>query len=400
MRTFLRERIDSNLILWKSESAKPTIFVNVSSLLVKDHGGGIQRVQRSLIDNWGKNPPGEYEISPIHYSESEEKFFYVTPDNESNLKVSQHSKRGVVEMCNGDIYLNTDLDYRFALKNEAFFHSLQKNNVEAYTIIYDLLPLELPEMFPEGIYELHLKWFETALNNSKLLCISKTVEGNVIDWGFDKGLSTVTASINLGSNLFESSTLSQQIRAIDQPKLPINFLIVSTIEVRKSHELVLDAFEILWDEDFEVTLTFVGRRGWKVNNLLSRIKSHKNLNKKLFWFEELSDESLEAIYKESTALINASVGEGFGLPLVEASFFGLPLILRDIQIFREVAGEDAWYFRTADPEGLALSLKSWIENFMDGKVSPSKGIGSFSWQDTCDQIVEIIRKDKAIGGKN
>jgi hypothetical protein len=49
--------------------------------------------------------------------------------------------------------------------------------------------------------------------------------------------------------------------------------------------------------------------------------------------------------------------------------------------------------------GLAISLKSWIENFLDGKVSPSKRIGSFSWQDTCDQIVEIIKKDKAIGGK-
>jgi glycosyltransferase involved in cell wall biosynthesis len=173
----------------------------------------------------------------------------------------------------------------------------------------------------------------------------------------------------------------------------MNFLVVSTIEVRKCHELVLNAFELLWDEGYEIELTFVGREGWKVDNFISRMKSHKNLNKNFFWFNNLSDEGLEAMYKNSVALINASIGEGFGLPIVEASHFGLPLILRDIRIFREIAGMSATYFKSDEPRDLANTIKTWIDDFWDGKILTNNEIQVFSWQDTCEQIIDIIKKD-------
>ena len=45
-----------------------------------------------------------------------------------------------------------------------------------------------------------------------------------------------------------------------------------------------------------------------------------------------------------------SEGEGFGLPLIEAAQYGLPIIARDIPVFREVAGENAYYFCGEDPQ--------------------------------------------------
>ena len=392
-----REGLD--LVIWGSNTSKQSIFVDISSLVAADHGGGIQRVQRSLIEGWVANPPKEFNVFPIFFSESDKKFLYVNQDQMPILKVLQQPRRGIVKLAKGDTYLNTDLNYRFVIENENFYKSLQKYKVDIYTLIYDLLPLSVPNAFPAGIKEFHLNWLETAVRNGKLICISKTVEAEVIVWGNKHELTAQTKTITLGSNFSKSLSSAQINEKNDSSRAQKNFLVVSTLEVRKCHEQVLNAFEILWEEGHDVILTFVGRKGWKVDDLLARIESHRYLNKKLFWLNNLSDEGLEKTYRDSIALINASIGEGFGLPLVEASFFGLPLILRDIPIFREVAGENAWYFATNDSEELATSVKSWLEAYSKGKIYPNTEINPISWQDTCNQIKNIFKSDKYDGSR-
>ena len=102
------------------------------------------------------------------------------------------------------------------------------------------------------------------------------------------------------------------------------------------------------------------------------------------------------MYSDSVALINASIDEGFGLPLVEASVFGLPLILRDIEIFREVAGEKAWYFATNDAEELAASIESWIKEYSKGDIHPNTEIKTVSWRETCMQIEKVFKLEEII----
>ena len=59
----------------------------------------------------------------------------------------------------------------------------------------------------------------------------------------------------------------------------------------------------------------------------------------------------------SSSLIAASECEGFGLPLIEAARQGLPVIARDIPVFREVAGDHAFYYSAGRPEELADALE-------------------------------------------
>ena len=79
--------VSRDLVVWKSKSPKQSIFVDISSLVAMDHGGGIQRVQRSLIDNWSSFPPEEFDVFPIYYSESDMKFHFVGPGPVSNLQL-------------------------------------------------------------------------------------------------------------------------------------------------------------------------------------------------------------------------------------------------------------------------------------------------------------------------
>ncbi len=89
-----------------------------------------------------------------------------------------------------------------------------------------------------------------------------------------------------------------------------SFLMVGTIEPRKGHAMVLSAFETLWAEGHDVNLVIVGRKGWLVDALCSRLAGHARLGRRLFWFESASDEYLDAIYANSSCLMAASEGEG------------------------------------------------------------------------------------------
>jgi len=382
-----------DLVGWKSQAQKRSIFIDISSLVEFDHGGGIQRVQRSLIHQWRLNPPKNFKVFPIYYSEVENAFLLVKHSLFSEGVPKGNLKIELVEFAPNDIYLNLDLNYNFAINNEDFYRRLRAHNVQIYFFIYDLLPLSMPFAFPDGVSDLHKKWFQVALRNSKLICISESVMHHAKQQGAEYGLAASATNIQLGSDLEKLQVIKPLITATRKTSAELNFLVVSTIEVRKCHEQVLDAFERLWAQGFEVTLTFVGRMGWKVDNLIERIKTHPELGKKFYWLSDLTDGELNDVYLRSCALINASLGEGFGLPLVEASVLGLPLILRDIPVFKEIAGEESWYFESTDSKELAEKISVWIQEYLNGHIGVNTQIKLITWKTTCEQITDIFYSD-------
>lgn len=94
--------------------------------------------------------------------------------------------------------------------------------------------------------------------------------------------------------------------------------------------------------------------------LRSGFSSIRSIKNRLFWPQGVRDETLEQVYRSARALLAASEGEGFGLPLIEAAQHGLPIIARDIPVFREVAGEHAYYFGGEDAQTLADALRVWL----------------------------------------
>jgi glycosyltransferase involved in cell wall biosynthesis len=167
-------------------------------------------------------------------------------------------------------------------------------------------------------------------------------------------------------------------------------LMVGTIEPRKSHEQALDAFEILWKQNVPLNLVIVGQQGWKVDSLVERIKKHDQLGKRLFWLARADDDVLSTIYQGAAGLLAASLGEGFGLPLIEAARYQLPIVARDIPVFREVAGEHAYYFRGNTPESLAEAVSAWLKLRETGGAPSSKGIPWLTWEQSAQQLLHSV----------
>ncbi|EOX9051676.1 glycosyltransferase family 4 protein, partial [Pseudomonas aeruginosa] len=158
-------------------------------------------------------------------------------------------------------------------------------------------------------------------------------------------------------------------------KAPV-FLMVSTIEPRKNHGYLLDAFERAWAQGSQARLCIAGRIGWKCEALVERVRQHPELNKRLFMFNDLSDKSLEYAYSHAASLVFPSYVEGFGLPLVEAMQRGLPAMGSDIPVFREIGGEFMAYFDLADPQTLA-NLVTRFE--ATGEFPAERPVGEWRW---------------------
>ena len=179
-------------------------------------------------------------------------------------------------------------------------------------------------------------------------------------------------------------------KVLAQLKARPSFLMVSTIEPRKGHAQTIAAFESMWAEGLDANLVIVGKRGWLVDALISKIEQHTALNVRLFWLEGISDEYLEKVYAASTCLIAASEGEGFGLPLIEAAQHHLPMIARDIPVFREVAGDHAFYFEGLTPPSLANALREWLGLFKLGEHPQSVNMPWLTWEQSADQLKQAV----------
>jgi len=167
-------------------------------------------------------------------------------------------------------------------------------------------------------------------------------------------------------------------------------LMVGTIEPRKGHIQVLTAYEHLWDEGSEDVLVLVGKRGWKCESTIEKIERHRQLGKKLFWFESASDEFLDQVYRASNFFIAASYGEGFGLPVVEASRYGIPVLVRNIPIFTETMGEFANYYVADDSAEFLVVLKDFLEKLEKGAVISSTDRKANTWRKSAQNFIDLI----------
>ena len=238
---------------------------------------------------------------------------------------------------------------------------LKSEGVGIVSVIYDLIPLTHPQFCDAGLVKVFNHWFDwIAATADGYVAISETIRDEVRAEmlrriGPEKVAQRWFDYFHLGSELDlveDGASVEPDLLRMFKAKAPV-FLMVSTIEPRKNHGYLLDAFERAWAQGSQVRLCIAGRIGWKCEALVERVRQHPELNKRLFMFNDLSDKSLEYAYSHAASLVFPSYVEGFGLPLVEAMQRGLPAMGSDIPVFREIGGEFMAYFDLADPQTLA-----------------------------------------------
>lgn len=261
---------------------------------------------------------------------------------------------------------------------------LKREGVGIISVIYDLIPLTHPQFCDEGLVRVFDKWFDWIANTADgFMAISETIS-NQVEAEVSRRLGCVEAGkrwhghFHLGSELDQldrAARLSPELEVLFHSMDPV-YLMVSTIEPRKNHAYLLDAFELLWAQGSNVRLCIIGKIGWKCDALVQRIKAHPEWNKRLFMFNQINDNSLEFAYANARALVFPSYVEGFGLPLVEAMQRGLPAMASDIPVFREIGGEFMAYFNLDDPQTLADRVTQFESS---NEFPASRSVADWQW---------------------
>jgi glycosyltransferase involved in cell wall biosynthesis len=160
---------------------------------------------------------------------------------------------------------------------------------------------------------------------------------------------------------------------------------VGTIEPRKNHRQVFEAFDSAWQRGLQAQLVIVGARAWKTEELLAEMQSHPEFDKRFHLVRDASDVDLDFLYRRATALIIASEVEGFGLPIVEARQRGLRVIASDIPVFREIEDPATLFFALGNVESLVERL---LEVAGAGKQT-MHGEGSrwMTWRESTEELL-------------
>ena len=371
------------------------MFFDVTDLYYfKSKHIGLGRVITSVYEHLLKIGLGGYELTPIvyHFSARKNLFSVVDLPGMEIIKTIPRPKKG-------DIYLNLGITFRYApvMHLKLFNQLFPKGIVRSVYMIHDLIPIEDPQVVPFLIPTLFKLWIAACIKQADLiLSVSKTTHDKLISYVSQHAIETSARFdfVLLGSDL---QKINKHLKAgssvarnrADHTKL-LQFLHVSTLEPRKGHKQLIEAFDIIWKKHTDISLVLVGGSGWKNKKLLNQIQSHRFYNTKLLWFSDIHDQDLKAMYLQSSALIHPSEAEGFGLSIVEAQNLNKPIICRDIPIFREIAkGNGVTFFNTKSASELAAVLDKWIEQKEYLKVINNE---VRDWYKSSQHLLDLLKK--------
>ncbi|MGR4872142.1 glycosyltransferase [Variovorax sp. LARHSF232] len=372
------------------------LFIDVSELVHRDASTGIQRVVKGLLHELLSSPPPGYRVEPVYAVQGELGYRYARQFTLGFLGCPRSMLVDApIDARAGDVFIGLDLEPRIVLAQRALYRQLRHRGVRVEFVVYDLLPVLMPDRFMQGAEELHAKWLTVVAENDGALCISSAVADELGDWtasdarGGQPNPGFSIRSFHLGVDALPTrsppdSKEDSKLQAAMAGRR--TFLMVGTIEPRKGHALVLDAFDRLWASGHDVNLVLVGREGWMVDGLVKKLRQHPRLGKQLFWIERANDKRVDQLYAASSCLIAASEGEGFGLPLIEAAQRGLAVLARDIPVFREVGGDGARYF-AGTRDSLANAVAEWLQNPLPATIRFQ------SWAESAKEFKKALRVD-------
>ena len=400
------------------------LLVDVTAIAQHDLKTGIERVVRSQLLELLKLRASGWRVEPVYLSQEggHPHYRYARRYAARLLGLEQvlGEQDPVLDVQAGDAFYSADHSPHAVMDATAagVYAALRARGVSINFLVHDLLPVLRPEFFPSNTDITHGAWLRCVAGIAdRLICISRAVADETQAWlaehgaanGAEAGRIPPLHVLHHGADI--AAAVDQPLaQAAGQPAAlqaigaaPV-FLMVGTIEPRKGHLQALDAFEQLWQDGVDAQLVIVGSEGWKplpaherrtIPRIVERLQQHAEKGRRLHWLQGLDDAALQQLYRSSICLLQPSEGEGFGLPLIEAASYGLPVLARDLPVFREVGGEHAAYFSGLDGQSLARAVQDWLAQHAEGRHPASSGMRWCTWRDNAERLRALLEQQAA-----
>lgn len=171
------------------------------------------------------------------------------------------------------------------------------------------------------------------------------------------------------------------------------YLVVGKNEPYKDHQLALSAFAHEANPDERLVLVQRSRQGAG----LSRLARELGIADRLHWLPTLSEPDLVTVLQAARALLQPSIVEGFGIPVLEAMAAGCPVIASDTPALVEVLGGAGLHAKVGDTAGLAAAIHRLRSGSLREELR-ARGLErarAFSWDIAARQTLEVYRETAA-----
>lgn len=329
-----------------------TIAIDVSTIWHHDAGTGIQRVVRKIATTVAIAGQGHKKIALVDYSGGVP--LDVT-DAFLGLGERAAARREVTGM---EMLVMLDSSYNLAPSFSRRLRDAKRDGIFVVSICHDLLPVTNPAWFLAVNHIPFRRWLKLAAHYSNaFLCVSETTASRLRKHLAAKNLPAPpsVASWPLGHDLDSWAAPATGDAGTGEPFA----LMVGTVEPRKNHIFVLETLANIHAAGGKAPkLVVVGRYGWK-SKAAKLLLREAVVGGWAEWHDQgVTDETLSDLYAHASCVIQASLDEGFGLPVAEAAAMGKPVVLSDIPVFREIVRDNGYFFTLGNEKSFTAALLS------------------------------------------
>lgn len=237
---------------------------------------------------------------------------------------------------------------------------LKENGIKGIVTIHDLIFLRHPEYyhwFDRMIYT--WKFHKTLKQADHIIAISECTKRDILEFG-DFNPDKISVIYQSCNPRFSEMPSQQDIENTTKKyNMPIRYMLsVGTIEERKNLILAVRALSLLPDD---IHLVAVGRQ----TRYADRVKKEAAKNgvlHRLHMLSGVTDNELNVIYKKAEIFVFPSRYEGFGIPIIEAIFSGLPVVACSGSCLEEAGGPHCLYVGPDDVKGMSSSIMQIVNN--------------------------------------
>lgn len=232
----------------------------------------------------------------------------------------------------------------------------------------------------------------TYLNEleKKIKCADAVVA--ISNFTMNDVLQYITIPENKRSVIYNGCNIEEIKDLISPDNIPSSsFLFTVGVIAEKKNQHVLPA--LLLNNDMTLVISGItGSESYKQQIIADAKKM--GVENRVIFTGAISENDKQWYLKNCTAFVFPSISEGFGLPVVEAMYFGKPVILSSRTSLPEIGGKDAYYFTDFDPANMALVLEKSLAHYQANQPMESikKRAASFSWDIAAKKYLDIYRR--------
>lgn len=246
-------------------------------------------------------------------------------------------------------------------------------------MIHDVIPLLLPEMFPEiVVLEWKSRYRHIAHQASHIIAISHSSAKDIARY-LELPVEKISVIYN-GVSIFPVARMSKL-------RLPEPYVVfLGTNDHHKNLDVIFQA--LTFPKANDIQLVLIGDN----ESCSQRVKELK-LERRVHYFGKLSDDEAGYVIKHAVALVFPSLYEGFGLPPLEAALLGVPSIcskrpamteiLKDATIFVDPNAPEEW------AEAMFVLLRNLNLREQYGQKAEQKA-KIYTWHKATEKLIECL----------